>query len=310
MSEPITDIHLRFPWGQTIEFPPHRPLAHGMRLSTTCPVQRVAEYFDEEVSPPFDPGVGAIGHLYAYLWSHQTRQEEEALELPVPWTHGVAHIDRVIGLGDYAGVYEIKTSSAKEPRPTPENIAQVMRYMAAADGNAPALEWIGGLPWYIVVIGKAGNESGWVRGPWEVTLDDDCPLDIPRDVFAGTDEGPQTGRQYALWDIDATDAMKELWHVEIAKKDAQQIIMDGALVGDYCACGQHRLPLPVRLDDPALALHIEGYREALAEEKREADEKKERYEKIKAMLDGAEPGRYEIGEYMVTKASNGRVTVR
>ena len=101
MSEPITDIHLNMPWGQTIEFPKHKPLAGGMRLSTHCPVQRVAEHWEADLGVPFDPGVGAIGHLYAFLWCHQTAQDGESLEVPVPWRHGISHIDRVIPGGEH-----------------------------------------------------------------------------------------------------------------------------------------------------------------------------------------------------------------
>ena len=294
--EDLTDIHLAMPWGQTIEFPPHRPLAHGMRLSTHCPVQRVAEFMDEDLDTPFDPGVGAIGHLYAFLWAHQTRRDGDQLEVPIPWQHGVAHLDRLLE-GEIP--CEVKTSSDRDPKPKRENVAQSMRYLLAAEeAGLP----FAGEPWRIIVIGKAGNESGWVRGPWEVTLDDDAPVD--------TEGDPITGREYAAWDQEATGLMLERAQDFLEFGRMEEMLVRPDLVGDLCSCGQHRLPPPVRLDDPKLAEQVSTYKTMISREKESAGTKKESFAAIGEMLAAMDPGRYEIGGVNVTKGENGRLTIR
>ena len=306
------DTHLQMPWGKTITFPEGRELSHGMRLSTHCPVQRVAEYFDEEIGPPFDPGVAAIGHLYSYLWCHQTdtnmdvRPDNEILEMAVPWEHGNAHIDRVILSGLHAGVYEIKTTSSKDPKPSAENRAQVARYAAASliSGDGSIAVKLAGLPRYIAMIGKAGNESGWVRGPFECDLDDPSPVKYP-----GMHDGA-TAVHYAAWDIMATASMKQVIHDNADTMDIASIISRPDLVAAYCSCGQHVLPPVVTVDDPILASAMTRYRSGLEAEKAEKAAKVEAYATVKDMAKKLGEGRWEIAGHVATVNRDGRVSVR
>lgn len=156
--------------------PTTRPLADGIRASTAaeCASCAIIEYLnpnDERIYSGFNVGVGTMGHLLHQAWAYQVFGADGcAVEVPIPWKHGVSHDDVLVPNGTWAGIYEVKTHS--EPKPKPPSAAN--RRQAAFRLRLRELSGItipG--PMRLVMIGKAGNESGWVRGPWEVTLADE-----------------------------------------------------------------------------------------------------------------------------------------
>jgi len=173
MTHPF-DIPLSFDALEGFQ-PVIRPLADGVRASTAaeCASCAIIEYLapnDERIYSGFNPGVAAMGHLLHQWWAHQVFGEVACtVEAPIPWEHGVSHDDVLVGTGPWRGAYEVKTHSDPKPKaPSAANMRQ-------AEFRARLRErvWGDGVPYRVVMIGKAGNESGWVRGPWEVTLTDE-----------------------------------------------------------------------------------------------------------------------------------------
>lgn len=214
-------------------------LPDGFRCSTDCPSRRYLEYVDPDRFIPFNEGVGVMGHLLAQVWIHNAfAQYTTSVEFEIPWQGGFAHIDCVVWDGPHAGCYEIKTTSDKDPKPKRENERQVRRMIALADKAGLDLP----SPFRIVVIGKAGNQSGWVRGPWTVTLSEE-DREFILDEFATLDmwaqhrpteatltaactcgacypkpivEAPRTMAQ-KLW--EASELKAEITFLELTKKD-------------------------------------------------------------------------------------------
>lgn len=155
--------------------PTIRPLADGIRASTaarcvSCAVIEYLDPHDDRLFGSFNQGVATMGHLLHQAWAFQVfKGKRFEIETAIPWKHGVSHDDVTVFDGPWAGVYEVKTHSEPKPKPpSAENQAQVrlrMRLRELAGLEAPG-------PTRLVMIGKAGRESGWARGPWEVTLAD------------------------------------------------------------------------------------------------------------------------------------------
>lgn len=178
--------------------PTIRPLADGLRASTAaeCPACAIIEYLDpsdERVSGDFvNKGVATLGHLLHQAWAYQEfgasgkfvgTELEVEVEAAIPWKHGVSHDDVVVYGGEWAGVYEVKTHSDTKPKaPSAANHRQSrfrMRLRELAGLPTPG-------PMRLVMIGKAGREGGWVRGPWEVTINNEQRAEID-DVLDGID---------------------------------------------------------------------------------------------------------------------------
>lgn len=144
-------------------------LADGLRSSTDCPVARALEYVDPDRYFPFNAGVGALGHMLEQIWIHQAWDVpgiDHTAQLVVPWEPGNAsHIDVVVHEGPWHGAYEVKTSSDEANlSPALLNYRQSQRSMYLCEQAGIAIPG----PYRLVMIGKSGNQSGWVRGPWEV----------------------------------------------------------------------------------------------------------------------------------------------
>ena len=157
-----------------------RALADGLRASTAaeCASCAIIEYLDpadERIFGGFNAGVATMGHLLHQAWAWQAFGRGSIIEEAIPWKHGVSHDDVTVFVGPWAGVYECKTHSDPKPKaPSAANHRQAqfrMRLRELAGLKAPG-------PTRLVMIGKAGRESGWVRGPWEVTLTDEQRADI------------------------------------------------------------------------------------------------------------------------------------
>lgn len=175
-SAPIYDVPIDFE--QLEGFTPLiKPMAPGVRASMLgeCPACAIIAGLDPDDPRVFDAfrtGVGTLGHLLHQAWAFQSFHGKVAYELeaPIPWVHGVSHDDVLIETSAYAGLYEVKTHSEKQPtKPSRSNIVQtkIRRRLRELHGLA-----VPG-PSYIVMIGKAGNEGGIARLGATVTLDDD-----------------------------------------------------------------------------------------------------------------------------------------
>lgn len=162
-----------------------RPLADGMRASVACECASCAiiQYLnpnDERVATFVSDGVAFMGHLLHQAWAYGVfKGERYECEAAIPWTHGVSHDDVIVHTGPWAGVYEVKTHSDPKPKsPSAANHRQSefrLRLRERAGLPMPG-------PMRIVMIGKAGRESGMVRGPWEVTLTDERRDEIDRQL--------------------------------------------------------------------------------------------------------------------------------
>jgi hypothetical protein len=166
-----------------------RPLADGMRASVACDCASCAiiQYLnpsDERVGDFVSEGVAFMGHLLHQAWAYGVfRGERYEVEAAIPWTHGVSHDDVIVHTGPWAGVYEVKTHSESKPRPPSAANRRQSEFRVR-------LRELAGLPMpgpmRLVMIGKAGRESGMVRGPWEVTLTDERRAEIDA-VLEGID---------------------------------------------------------------------------------------------------------------------------
>lgn len=166
-----------------------RPLADGMRASvacecTSCAIIQYLNPSDERVRGFANDGVAFMGHLLHQAWAYGVfKGEEYEVEAPVPWKHGVSHDDVIVHTGPWAGLYEVKTHSETGPKAfSSANVRQSefrLRLRERAGLPIPG-------PMRGVMIGKAGRESGWVRGPWVVTLTDERRSEID-DVLDGID---------------------------------------------------------------------------------------------------------------------------
>lgn len=156
--------------------PTIRPLADGLRASAaaecvSCAIIAYLDPNDDRVAGDFvNPGVATLGHLLHQCWAWQVFDHADSeVEAVIPWKHGVSHDDVIVRSGEWAGVYEVKTHSDPKPKaPSAANHRQArfrMRLREHAGLVVPG-------PMRLVMIGKTGREGGWVRGPWEVTLDD------------------------------------------------------------------------------------------------------------------------------------------
>lgn len=181
MSSPF-DIALKLP-GEDFRFF-DRPLADGLRASTAseCASCAIIEYLnpsDERLGDHVNQGVATLGHALHQMWAWQVFAETSDMEVEaaIPWKHGVSHDDVIVHDGEWAGVYEVKTHSETKPTaPSEANYRQSrfrMRLRERANLPMPG-------PMRLVMIGKAGREGGWVRGPWTVTLDKDQRAEIDK----------------------------------------------------------------------------------------------------------------------------------
>lgn len=158
-----------------------RPLADGMRASVAseCAACAVIQYLDpndERVGDFVNDGVAFLGHLLHQAWAYGVfKGQQYECEAAIPWAHGVSHDDVIVHTGRWAGVYEVKTHSETKPKaPSAANHRQAefrLRLRELAGLPMPG-------PMRLVMIGKAGREGGWVRGPWDVTLTDDRRAEI------------------------------------------------------------------------------------------------------------------------------------
>ena len=158
-----------------------RPLADGMRASTAaqCASCAIIEYLnpdDERVGSHINDGVAFMGHLLHQAWAYGVFQDVEyQVEAPIVWAHGVSHDDVIVHEGPWAGVYEVKTHSDAKPKaPSAANHRQAEFRLRLRELGGDAIPG----PARLVMIGKAGKESGWVRGPWEVALTDERRAEI------------------------------------------------------------------------------------------------------------------------------------
>lgn len=172
-----------------LQAPADNDPGEGLRSSTECVSRRYLEFVDPDRFPPFNEGVGAMGHLLADVWIRQAFEGvEHRREVAIPWAHGCSHIDVVVDEGAFAGAYEIKTTSSNPANgPSAANRRQVQRMLWLAEQAGMVLPG----PFRVVIIGKAGNDSGWVRGPWSVTLPPDEAERIA-ESFALTDQWMRT----------------------------------------------------------------------------------------------------------------------
>ncbi len=174
MSRPIFDIAIPEPSDRADGTPFRyvtKLLADGVRASVACdcPSCAIIGYLDsndERVSDFFRPNIGMLGDLLHQVWAwYAFEGETYTIEAPVPWAHGVSHDDVLCMTGPNAAIYEVKTHSEKGPKaPSKANYRQAefrLRLRELAGLPIPG-------PMRLVMIGKAGNEGGMVRGPWDV----------------------------------------------------------------------------------------------------------------------------------------------
>lgn len=164
-----------------------RPLADGMRASVasecaSCAIIQYLDPRDERVGDFVNDGVAFLGHLLHQAWAYGVfNGEQYECEAPIPWSHGVSHDDVIVHTGPHAGVYEVKTHSEKKAKaPSTANHRQAefrLRLREIAGLPIPG-------PMRIVMIGKAGREGGWVRGPWEASLTDERRAEIDERLAA------------------------------------------------------------------------------------------------------------------------------
>lgn len=130
-------------------------ISKGLRNSTDCPTRRIIESVDPERYREFDKSIASLGYLFADAWVQWELLNEGipvSCEVPIPWSHGVTHLDAVVphGSDPYTGVWEIKTTGNKTPSATSENRRQVQRQMYLAQVAGIELPD----PWRIIVISK------------------------------------------------------------------------------------------------------------------------------------------------------------
>ena len=195
----------------------------GLRLSIDCPLERVRAYFHPEGTEEFNKGVAVMGHLLANIFCDLMieRSDSYATEVDVPWSAGNipshTHIDLVSNSSKDAidGVYEIKTTSDKNLRPRAETIRQVHRQQGAIyrAGSEHDSFYLLEKKWYNVIIGKAGNSSGWVSDRFLIEFDSDAA-------------------EYAALDHKLTDELVRL------KTGGLIDLLDDDEVASYCMCGK------------------------------------------------------------------------
>lgn len=164
MNKAIEELGERFiPWSDSITIRGQEERPHGFRLSTDCPACRVIEYFEERDSV-VTHGVSFTGHAFADAFIQTLLPAETIVEPEVRWMGdmGITHLDAIVEFGPYAGHYEFKTSSDKNPKPSAAQRRQVYRQRAVMPARWAELDS------YIIIIGKSGHLSGFIYGPFQV----------------------------------------------------------------------------------------------------------------------------------------------
>lgn len=169
--------------------------AEGLRSSADCPVRRIRQYVDKSLYVPFNLGVAEAGHAIEQRFiEYVLRPSCEVMVPDVPtvtfdpvmtfhydqfeiaWDYGVSHVDAVVFDGPFRGCWEVKSGTCKGEAliPTRQNVRQVQRMMVLADRSGVAMPG----SWRIVCVGKDGNDSHRMFGPYLVSLNDREAADI------------------------------------------------------------------------------------------------------------------------------------
>lgn len=158
------------------------PVAPGLRLSNPCGACRILDYFEERGSR-VTQGVSSVGHLYAdwfietllkpgvQQWCSEQYPELPAEEVAVEplfnWGAGESGLDSLVENTAYRAHYEYKTSSQKDPKPSRDNIEQVVRQRVNIARNRK--QGYDEIPQSVIfIIGKSGHFSSYVYGPFEI----------------------------------------------------------------------------------------------------------------------------------------------
>jgi hypothetical protein len=133
-------------------------LPDGLRLSESCEVKRVRQFFNEDHYAPFDEGVGVRGHVIEQLFTKGVLPDlglgDVDLQMRMQWKHGISHADAITKLDGHWTGWEIK--SVKERSPDESHIEQVHRMATLAPGIAR---------WLIVLINPTNYR---ISGPFLV----------------------------------------------------------------------------------------------------------------------------------------------